>query len=284
MIEMHTVRPGELPQVKELWQTVFGDSAEVVDSFYRTSGVTDADTLVLAEGGEVRCMLYLLPMPLTWPGDSARGGYVFALATRPEHRGRGYAGMLLSYADFYAGEIGLECAAVVPAEESLHTFFKKNGFKECFTTRVSEFAACALPDPGAGDAIAPVDAGDYNELREKLLLDERHVSYPDGLIAFQKAVSKMSGADLYRLTVDGQTAVLAAERLSGGRVLVKELAGAAPERAAALLRTVLPAERYTVRTPAAGEDRAFGMVKWYRAGKERFWGEDTPGYLGLAFD
>lgn len=287
MIQIHPVRPEELDAVKGLWHTVFGDSPEIIDAFYRTSGVRGEDTLALWEDGALRSMLYLLPTEVRWSGGSARGGYVFALATHPEARGRGFARMLLSYVDFYAGEIGLDCATVVPAEPGLHAFFSAAGFSEGFSTRVAELTAADLPESAPGDAVDTVGAEEYLKLREELLSGRSYAACPAGQVAFQRVVSHMSGGGLFRLEL-GDRSGLAAVECWDGTVVVKELLAHDPLRALSLAAAMVGGERFQLRTPAwsdaPGALRKFGMIKWYRPEPAAKWASHAPGYLGLAFD
>lgn len=287
MIQIHPARPEELPTIQALWQTVFGDSPAVIDAFYRTSGIRGEDTLALWEDGALRSMLYLLPTDIRWEGGSARGGYVFALATQPEQRGKGFARMLLHYVDFYAGELGLDCATVVPAQPGLHGLFASAGFAEGFSSRVAQLAAADLPECVPGDAVDTVGAEEYLKLREELLSGRSYAACPAGQVAFQRVISHMSGGGLFRLEL-GSDSGLAAVECWGGTVVVKELLAHDPLRALSLAAAMVGGDRYELRTPAwsgtGGEVREFGMIKWYRPEPAAAWSAHAPGYLGLAFD
>ena len=103
MLEMHTLRPEERPQATALWQMVFRDEKALIDAFldqYSTPG----DLFVLTDGDEtkeVMTLLALLPLTFRW-ADGREGPlpYVYALATRPHQRGKGYARLLLRYAAY----------------------------------------------------------------------------------------------------------------------------------------------------------------------------------------
>ena len=101
MIEIRPSRPGEEERQRELWRTAFGDEEEVIDCFYQCCYRSE-DMLVLAEDGRICTMLALLPMELVAPaGQSASAWYVYALATDPDQRKKGFGRLLLHYADFY---------------------------------------------------------------------------------------------------------------------------------------------------------------------------------------
>ena len=291
MIEMRPSKLEELGRQRELWKGAFGDSDGYIDLFYQTAAGPE-DVLVLLEDGVLHSMLALPPVELALPdGTAASSAYVYALATDPAARGRGYGRMLLRYVDFYLRERGVDCVTVVPAEESLHRFFASVDFAEAFAARWAELPGGGAAEAPPGDGVFPVDAAEYGALRETLLAGAFHVKYGGGLLAFQAGASRLSGAGLYRLRVDGVTGCAAAE-YGGGRLTVKELLLPPPllDRGAALLRAALPAESVQVRAPAyrdgplSGETRRFGMLKWLNGALGLKWAGAGEGYLGLGFD
>lgn len=291
MLEMHTLRPDERPQVTTLWQTVFGDDKALIDAFLdRFSAPEDLFVLTDGEGEKaVMSMLALLPLTFRWAdGREEPLPYVYALATRPDRRGEGYARLLLRYAAYQASMRWARGIATVPAEAGLHSYFASEGYLECFTTRRETVSAAALPAPGPEDTLAPAAPADYNALREDLLAGTDHAAYPDKLIAFQESLCKDSGGGLFTFTVGGRQGCAAAERVSGKEVLLKELltpAGTEPA-AMALLAAALPAGQYQVRTPAPSDTAGavpFGMAKHLGEGKRPPFAPEGC-YLGLAFD
>lgn len=289
MIEIRPARPDELPRVKELWGLAFGDDGEFIDRFFALAG---GETLLLFEDGAAWTMTVLLPVTVTLPdGGMASSAYVYALCTHPDAREKGYGRFLLKYVDFYCKEKGLDCLTIVPAEPSLHRYFAATGFSECFSTRKVELLREMVAAPASGDRMEPVEANEYNRLRESLLSGVLHVSYGGGLLELQRFFGSPDGG-LWKLTVDGVTGVCAVECPDEDTVLVKELV-LPPERmagAAALVARQWPARRYHLRTPSAWEGlsgsylQTFGMIKWYAPDLERAWREERKGYMGLGFD
>lgn len=292
MVEIRASRQEEVPAQKQLWKLAFGDEDSYIDYFYQNY-YSPENMMVLVEDGKLSTMLALFPMTLRAPeGVSARAAYVYALATDPAARKKGYGRQILHYLDFYLRQREVDCVTVVPAEPSLHKFFSSVDFDECFVTREVELLRELVEPVRAGDAIAPVEAGAYNRIRDGLLAGERYVAYSDALVDYQRGLSAMTGTDLFRLTVDGVEGCCAAEYLDDETVVLKELL--IPERqmagAAALVAGHLPALRYHIRTPAfwgglpGSYTQPFGMVKWYSREKERLWGYATGAYMGFGFD
>ncbi|MCI6398921.1 MAG: GNAT family N-acetyltransferase, partial [Lawsonibacter sp.] len=123
MVDIRPSRPGEIPAQKALWKTAFGDEDRLIDWFYDCC-MPEEDMLLLLEDGRLASMLALLPVSLSLPGGvEASGRYVYALATDPSMRGKGYGRQLLHYVDGFLSSRGSDCVTVVPAEPSLHKFF-----------------------------------------------------------------------------------------------------------------------------------------------------------------
>lgn len=292
MIEIRPSKASELPAQKALWQTCFGDDGAFIDLFYARYCAPEG-VLVLAEDGVLRSMAAILPMGLRFPdGTAGRAGYVYALSTDPDARGRGFARELLNYADFYLRNRGADCVITVPATESLHGFFASAGYEACFSHRRSEVTPGALPPTRADDAVTPADPADYGRIRERLLEGRFHVSYGEPLLSFQSEGSRMFGGDLCRVTVDGTEGCAAVEAAFHGRFLVKELLIPAPclTRAAAAVLHAFGASSCQLRTPVfleglpGGLAQPFGRIKWYDPRLRRSCSGPEAGYLGLGFD
>lgn len=291
MIEIRPAQPGETARQKELWKLAFGDEDAYIDYFYAHGD--QSQVLVLLEDGVIWTMVALYPVTVCMPGGRrAESAYIYALATHPEARKKGFGRFILNYVDFYLKEQGKDCVTIVPAEVSLHKFFGATGFEECFSTRKVELLRGMVNKPAQGDRIEPVSPAEYERIREELLEDSLHVCYGEGLIAYQQGLSRMAGGGLWQVRAGGLTGVAAAEYLDDESVLVKELVLPAKgiEGAVALLAQQMPAKRHYVRTPPMWEGvsgsylQGFGMVKWYRPDLAKEWREYRRGYMGLGFD
>ena len=292
MVEIRPIRPEELPARKGLWKAAFGDDDAYIDWFDRCCG-GEAETLGVVEDGALVSMLTLLPHTLTLPGGGeASARYIYALATDPAARSKGYGRQLLRWTDSYLDGRGVDCITVVPAEAGLFKFFGTVGFSPRFSTRKVELLKTMLKPPAEGDWAGPVEPAEYNAIRERLLAGLPAVRYPEFLIRLQQGLGSLSGGGLYRVEAGGVEGCAAAEYVDGESVLFKELL-LPPEqmgRGLAVLEPLLPGRRCYVRPPAGWEGmpgsylQPFAMLKWYDPEKEARWGEDTHGYMGLGFD
>ncbi|MBQ8287361.1 MAG: GNAT family N-acetyltransferase [Clostridia bacterium] len=134
----------DLPALQALWQEVFGDPPAFTGRFYETFGADCA--IVAEEDGRVIAMIHPLPVALAQNGQCSFGVYIYALATAPNHRGRGIASRLLEEAETApfptnptlagADTVGLTAvetqtpafSLLIPAEESLFQYYRARGY------------------------------------------------------------------------------------------------------------------------------------------------------------
>ena len=281
MIRMRPSVPEDIPRQRELWGLAFGDDGAYVDNFYQHYYRPER-VLVLEEDGVIQSMTAWFDTVFdTADGNRWKTGYLYAVATHPDARGRGYAGMLLKYADFYLKEEA-HCQAVttVPADEGLHRFFGANGFRECFTHQCVTIKSVSQAEKEHLESISPAR---YGELREKLLKGQLHIAYSTDALEYQAGCCRVSGGGLYLIEKDGPV-ILCAEGMADGRLLIKEMLGAEQDVKAACdgLMDTLPQCCGTVRIP--GEGSCFGMLKWLYPGLEKCWDWSKTAYMGLGFD
>ena len=290
MMEIRTARTCEAAQEQALWLQVFGDPQTYIQCYYDTCYAPE-DVHVLLEDGRIVSMLICLPVALCLPGGSTgRGAYIYALATAPAARGRGLAHRLLAFTHAHLRAQALDLAVTVPAMDSLFGFFQTAGFAPFFYTREQRFARADLP-PATGRAeVCSAEA--YHHHRQAFRFAQPSVVYPAAQILWQKRVSTLARADLYRIPLGTAAAFAAAEYADAQTLVLKELLAPAAQTAQALANLVgsLPAHTCVVRMPLCATAQPapaerFGMVAWYNAAlAQEARAHTAPGYLGLAFD
>ena len=110
---------------RELWQEVFGDEREFVDLFmievYRPENM-----LVKEEQGRVVSMLHIVQMQTSL----GLTGYLYAIATASEFRGRGYASQLIAEALQLMRSRGYDVAMLIPSTVEVKAFYERFGFED----------------------------------------------------------------------------------------------------------------------------------------------------------
>ncbi|MDR0532059.1 MAG: GNAT family N-acetyltransferase [Oscillospiraceae bacterium] len=122
----------DFQQILTLWQACFGDGEAYVRLFWEECPWRG---LAAEEDGRLASMLFLLPGGLALRGRQAPASYVYAVATLPDYRGRGFAGALTERAAQFARAEGQAALCLLPASESLYGYYAKLGFVNAFAAQ-----------------------------------------------------------------------------------------------------------------------------------------------------
>ena len=275
MIEIHRARGWEIGAAKSLWTDAFGDDTAFQEEFYRLCA--PGGPLVLTQDGALCSMLALPELALVLAdGRRLRSGYVYALATRSDCRGQGFAAMLIETAAGLACGRGLDCLLTVPARPSLFRFFAGCGFHPGFYCREET----AAPKPAPAVPAAPAE---YAAMRERLLAGTVHTAYTPDQLAFQAGLCPHPGSGLYRLELAHGPGCAAVENWPGAPVVKELLCAPEDTEQGAAACAALCARPVRARFPAAG-GRPFGAIRWTAGTPASVRETALHGWLGLAFD
>ena len=108
--------------LKQLWKTVFGDTDTFIDTFFQVAFSPDRCRYV-EENGNIICALYWFDCAY----DSGKLAYIYAVATHPEHRGKGLASQLLNDTHAQLKALGYAGAVLKPAN-GLFPFYARLGY------------------------------------------------------------------------------------------------------------------------------------------------------------
>ncbi len=121
-----------IEQLKSLWQKTFGDSTAYINSFFDNM-YRDENTLVYIEDKTIVSVLYIIEYEIPLETDKIKIAYLYALTTEPAFRGRGIMSRLIEK----SFEIGIKrdykLCVLIPSEASLFDYYRRFGFKECFS-------------------------------------------------------------------------------------------------------------------------------------------------------
>jgi len=232
---------------------------------------------------------------------------LYAIGTHPDFQHRGIATELMEWALAYLGKREMELCVLVPAEAKLFNFYERRGYQVGFVLReavlnrneieaMCESSGINMKETSGSEVLVATPQA-YNSIRNQLLRGTTYLAYREEEIAYQKKISRLSGADLYELDMGEVQGCAAVERLTGDKVLVKEYL--VPEEffshGLKALAYTLQAQELIIRTPAhggqviGGQVRSFGMLKRTSSrelGPVHYKDEifEERAYLGLAFD
>ena len=210
--------------IEHIWQVCFGDDREYIN-LYLSNRFQTENMLVIHKDGAPVSMLSLLPVTVTIHGEKHKARYVYAVATLPEYRRKGYASKLIQYAfDKYDEPLILQ-----PADERLQQYYERLGFEEVFgqspcwiynsyaekVTHVSENAAYEFSQDMTyvsenKDEIRAaefekwqtedVSAKEYKEIRDQYFEGEGYVEWDEAAIQYAMKENAFCNGGTLKLT------------------------------------------------------------------------------------
>lgn len=241
----------ETRALRDLWKKAFGDTDTFLDLFFDLA-YSPQRCCFLQEGNDLAAALYWFDC---FCGEK-KIAYIYAVATDPALRGRGFCRRLMEQTHRLLQQQGYAGAVLVPGDADLFTMYGKMGYRTM--SRMDSFSCAA----GKALPLKKLSPEEYAAARRRLL--------PPGSI-LQEGVSLNFFAGFGEFYT-GRGFLLAAVR-DGDQLLAAELLGdvsAAPGITAALGCT-----RGQFRAP--GTSQPFAMYKPLAA-------DFMPRYFGLAFD
>ena len=109
-----------------LWQTCFGDEAEIPAAFWR---IPDVTLLPLEQEDCLLAMAGIVPVSLS----TMQGCYLYAVCVSPTQRGQGYFRRIMQECEERARSQGLSFVCLIPADSRLGQTYRRMGY----TTPVS---------------------------------------------------------------------------------------------------------------------------------------------------
>lgn len=242
----------DTPALRQLWKLAFGDSDEFLDIFF-TTAFSPSRCRCLRLEWEIAAVLYWFDCSC---GDQ-KIAYLYAVATHPDHRGKGLCRELMENTQRHLKETGCHGVILVPQDEGLFRMYGKMGYRVCSCIR--EFSCT----PGNPIALQAVPTEEYAAARRDFLPTGGVIQEGENLTFLAAQANFYRGHD-----------VLLASRWENGKLFVLELLG--NSQAASGILGALGGKEGTFRTP--GEDNPFAMFLPLQPDAA------VPSYFGFAFD
>ena len=258
--------------IKNIWKTVFDDSDEDIDLFFKHFS-SRVKTLVADNGSGPVAMGHLVPIGNYLPyGNISEGtvrvscAMIYAVATLPEFRGQGNGASVVRELIDMGHKSGYKALVLCPSEDSLFGFYgKRTKLRDWFyineKVHKKPFASSRINN------IHHIEETKYNKLREKLLSAVPHIEYDTHILSYQILLSSQFGGGLFTVDTPSGPAAAVVERQSNGAVWINELLAPAEYEndVVSLIADRFPALEYVVRSPAlsviAGSGaRRYGML------------------------
>lgn len=171
-----------------IWQTCFGDDKDFIQSFLDHHAADECMLLYFADNKPV-AMASFLPIRIHQHENTIKGRYVYAVATLPEYRGRGYAAEILKTAK----EIWQEPLLLSPAEDSLYIYYQKQEF---FTQYLPDEWEIFPENPGELKekwSFEESSAQVYKEIRDLCFAVDGYVEWDQAAIEYALMYAKEEG-------------------------------------------------------------------------------------------
>ena len=183
------------PALHRLWEIVFDDPPDLVQAFY-DHFPPEVSGRVLCKGGRICSAAYLVPG--NWfvsPQEIMPAAYVYAVATDPEERKKGYAAKLMHEIAALAKERGI-LLYTRPAEQSLFPWYEeKLGAENIGYYQERQFQIVSLRDSLPCHRMTPEE---YGAARERHLAAIPHILLSENFLRLQETYS-----DGYYAVFDG---------------------------------------------------------------------------------
>lgn len=182
--------------LKRLWKRVFGDPDAFIDTFFDVAYAPERCRCI-EENGEAISALYWFDCEYT----GGKLAYIYAVATNPNHRGKGLASRLLQETHAHLKTLGYAGAVLKPAK-GLFPFYERLGYRT--SGYICRFDAAASSVPAK---IREVSVREYASLRRQLL-PENAVLQEGVTLDFLHTFAKLYAADGALLSLSRQEPVI----------------------------------------------------------------------------
>ena len=274
------------PQLKVLWNQVFGDSEAAID-FYFSNRHQNQNMLVYEVEEVIAGMLTMLPVQLAFGPEMHSGRYIYAVATAPAYRKQGISTQLLQHCHAYMKARGEMAAILAPASESLFAFYEKRGYETVFlidstTLHSSDLLPCPLEASCTSCLVQ-----DFFRLRNAAFSDSSlFVRWGEDALEYIIRGAQAFGDGVYYFrTESGEGCAVCGWR--GQKIFIREIALLQIDipTAVSVLHQTLGADEYVLRLPAGSLNgivsQPFGMIH-YLGDAHLLKGK--PPYLSLVLD
>lgn len=182
-----------------VWKTCFGDSEEVI-SYFIENRMTKENALGIFKDGRLISISCFLEAVYHTENKKVPVRYVYAVATLPEYRERGFAADLIEQGK----RLWNEPLILSPAEEGLFSYYERLGFKRRFLGKREIFEAGGgngenFPD-GEGYILEDVSAKEYKILRDNAFLGEGYVEWSEEAVSFALSFYCFTGGHVGKIS------------------------------------------------------------------------------------
>ncbi|MDR3133824.1 MAG: GNAT family N-acetyltransferase [Prevotellaceae bacterium] len=184
-------------ELKNIWRACFNDAGKYID-FYFSERYRPENTLVYCREGRGVAMMTLLPATVVTPAGTFAARYVYAVATLPAFRNKGFSFALSQQAEEQARAEKCTLQIVAPATPELFRFYERQGFSTAFYRRTVEFSAEEIAPAGALEGTPLQEEDTFFTLRERYFAPgDFFVRWDSGALQYILKESRLLHGDVY---------------------------------------------------------------------------------------
>lgn len=209
-MEIRFAKNTDIPKLKQIWKTCFGDSDEYINFFFDNM-FRPENAVVAVNNGEAVGVVHMLDASF----KETPFKYGYAIGVLPEFRGKSLCEKMHIFIKNYCYNNGY-MYGLHPANDKLASFYKSIGLKDMFSLKIVE-DLCT--EKNENFEISDASVKEYFKIRENhfkplILWDENTISY-------MKMEAKHFGGFLKKITVDEKQCLLMVKKY-GDEITIKE--------------------------------------------------------------
>ena len=264
------------PDLIKLFKSSFGDDDSYINLFF-DKRFKPNETMVALFDNKVVSMLFALPIDIVSGSQIFSARYIYAVATDPKFRSRGFSSRLMEYTHEFLKNDGVDMSLLVPASKSLFEYYEKLGYHTKFYVDTQEYTFTESKNI----ALIPVSMVKMASIRENYFKESSlFARWDNDALAYQDAEAAYFGGETlyFKNPCEGYALCYPFKNA----VIVKEIVSFSDDFA--ILNSI--ATRYnksTVIVRRRGKSTPFGMICQYSNKREEHPGAFPP-YLSLVLD
>ena len=202
-----------------IWKTCFGDSEEYINLFLKNNLV--GNCVLWLEDNIAVSMLFLIDCNLKIKENTYFGKYIYAVATLPQYRNKGYTTKLLDFVNStLATNQSYDFTVLVPSEKELFNFYGKRGYQTdlfCEKGNVKK-------DKQLGNIykLTNINYVEYKNLRDKFLKDN-YIIWNEEFIKYCFSENELCGGKQIKIYQNQQEVAIAIVAKIKNNLVVKEI-------------------------------------------------------------
>lgn len=261
-VESHVVFANETEeeQILRIWEECFGDSKEYIKMYLEKRFETE-NMMVIHEDGKIVSMASFLPVQVTINGKQESARYVYAVATLPTYRKRGYASEIIKHA---TGKYQ-EPLILQPADDAMEAYYGNLGFISAFepspcwiyegSAKWEKKSVTQMSEVNIDEwNIEAINAGEYKKIRDSHFTGEGYVEWDEAAIQYAMEENAFCGGEAVKL-MNGEKEELLMYCIERNKLCIVETTMEEEE-----LRKLLPEMMKNMGVSKAYASNAGGMV------------------------